>query len=246
MAITFYWTCESETLGASDYSASDNTATKTGSPTIASAAGKIGTNGISSPASASSHYAFDASGIVGFVGSAGYWWQAVGAWPASGGVCGFQVLGTNSGDLLAVISSSTDELQFRNAQFGGTSVNLTTSANLVPDTWYGIIVRWDFTTATASKKKIEIYDSSGVAISGMPAEVTSADYSTSKPADLVTLQIARHSASSTSIHYNDNYIIADTYDGVTSAMLSYSSYSQFSPTTIVPKAMHYRRMLARA
>lgn len=234
MAITFYWRCEGTTFsGTHDYSAGDSTPTALGSPSIASGAAKVGSFGISSPASATSHYAFDATSILGMVGSVGFWFKAASANPATGTAYGFQCVGTDTADLIAVYASGTDEIQFRNAN-SGTNSNLTSSsANLVADNWYGCIIRWDFTTPTSCSKKLEVYDSSGSLISGLPSELTGVNLSTSIPADLVSIQIGRHSSGSAVVQYSDNFIIGSGYSDVTSAMLAYDSYTDFTSPLVV-------------
>lgn len=231
MAITFFWRCEGTTFDAThDYSAGDSTPTSLGSPSIEAGAAKVGSNGISGPASATSHYAFDAASILGMVGSAGFWFQAVTANPATGSAYGFQVVGADTANLIAVYASGTDEIQFRNVLSGGSNSNLTSSAaNLVAGSWYGVIIRWDFTTPSSSSKKLEVYDSAGNLLSGLPSELTGTDLSASVPAELATIQCGRHSSGSAVVQYADNFVISDTYAEVTAAMLSYTSYTQFAP-----------------
>lgn len=233
MAITFYWRCEGTTFsGTHDYSAGDSTPTSLGSPTIAGGAAKVGSFGISCPVSVTSHYEFDATSILGMVGSVGYWFQAVSANPASGTAYGFQAVGTDTTDLIAVYASGTDEIQFRNSN-SGTNSNLTsTSADLVAGNWYGVIIRWDFTTPSSSSKKLEVYNSAGSLISGLPAELTGANLTTSVPADLVSIQCGRHSSGSAVVQYADNFIIGSGYNDVTAAMLAYDSYTDFTPSLV--------------
>lgn len=235
MAITFYWRCEGTTFNAThDYSAGDSTPTSLGSPSIAAGAAKVGSNGISCPVSATSHYAFDAASILGMVGSAGYWFKAVTANPASPSVLGFQVVGTDTANLISVLVSGTDEIQFRNALSGGSASNLISSAaDLAPDTWYGIIIRWDFTTPSSSSKKLEVYDSAGSLISGLPSELTGANLSASVPAELATIQCGRHSSGSAVVQYSDNFIIGSGYNDVTAAMLAYDSYTDFASPLVI-------------
>jgi hypothetical protein len=242
MAITFFWRCEGTTFDAThDYSAGDSTPTALGTPSIAAGAAKVGSNGISCPVSDTSHYGFDAASILGMVGSAGWWFKAVSANPASGSAYGFQTVGTDTTDLIAVFSSSTDEIQFRNAN-SGTNSNLTTSgATLVAGNWYGVIIRWDFTTPSSSSKKLEVYDSAGSLISGLPAELTGADLTTSVPADLVSIQCGRHSSGSAVVQYADNFVIGSAYADVTPAMLGYSTYVDFSPVLALMLPQFYRR-----
>lgn len=226
MTIKLFWRCESTTFdGTHDYSAGDSTPTALGSPSISAAAGKVGTNGISCVASVGSHYALDAASIVGPVGSAGYWYKAVTANPATANIIGLDITGTGN-DILAVYSNGTDEVQFRNGLDGSTTHNITTSgANLAPDTWYGIIIRWDFSNPASASKKLEVYNSAGTLLSGMPAEITATDLSTSVPSAYTTIRCGRHSAGSAVVQYADHFVIADTYEGVTAAMLATASYS---------------------
>jgi hypothetical protein len=242
MAITFFWRCEGTTFDAThDYSAGDSTPTSLGTPSIAAGAAKVGSNGISCPVSVTSHYAFDAASIVGMVGSAGFWYQAVSANPAAG-TLGFQVAGTDTANLMNVLANGTDEIQFRNALSGSGNNNLTsTAANLAPDTWYGIIIRWDFTTPSSSSKKLEVYDSAGSLLSGLPAELTGTDLSASVPAELATLQCGRHSSTSAVVQYSDNFIIGSGYNDVTAAMLAYDSYTDFSSVLAGLLPQFYRR-----
>lgn len=242
MAITFFWRCEGTTFdGTHDYSAGDSTPTSLGSPSIASAAAKVGSNGISGPVSATSHYAFAAAGILGMVGSVGWWFHNVAAIPASPSVFGFQVVGTDTTDLISVLVSGTYEIQFRNAKAGTTSNLVSTAANLAADTWYGVIIRWDFTTPSSSSKKLEVYDSAGSLISGLPSELTGANLTTSVPADLVSIQCGRHSSGSAVVQYADNFVIGSAYADVTPTMLGYSTYVDFSPVLAVMLPQFYRR-----
>jgi hypothetical protein len=242
MAITFFWRCEGTTFdGTHDYSAGDSTPTSLGTPSIAAGAAKVGSNGISCPVSATSHYSFDIGSISGMVGSAGYWFKTVSAYPAAGAVCGFQIVGATTTNLLNVQASGTDELTFRNAQAGGSGSSLTTSgANLAPDTWYGVIVRWDFTVPSSSSKKLEVYDSSGNLLAGMPTELSGTNLASSAPIELTTVQCGRHSSTSAVVQYADNFVISDAYDEVTAAMLAYDSYTDFS------SVVTYLKLLADA
>lgn len=242
MAITFFWRCEGTTFDAThDYSAGDSTPNSLGSPSIAAGAAKVGSNGISCPVSATSHYSFDATSILGMVGSAGWWFQVVASLPAAPSAFGFQVVGTDTTDLISVLVLDPDEIQFRNANGGTTSNLVSTAANLVADAWYGVIIRWDFTTPASSSKKLEVYDSAGSLISGLPAELTGADLTTSVPADLVSIQCGRHSSGSAVVQYADNFIIGSGYNDVTAAMLAYDSYTDFSSVLAGMLPQFYRR-----
>lgn len=77
--IVFFWTAESTTFSADDYSGGDNTPTAIGSGLeINSDAGYIGTNGVYVPTSGGRVYSFDVDGndIVPTSGRLGFWYYS--------------------------------------------------------------------------------------------------------------------------------------------------------------------------
>jgi hypothetical protein len=140
--ILFWWTCESANIGAGDYSAGDTTGTVFSAATFDVTAVKLGTNGLDCPTSGDSVRFVNASSniLVESAGRIGFWLQ-VKTW-----VAGIFIGTLNSTGVFNLQLYGTDELQFRYNDGTNDRWAITTTANLVVDTWYYIEIAWDVST----------------------------------------------------------------------------------------------------
>lgn len=230
-AIDFFWRAEGTTLnGTDDFSQGDTTADPNQDVSISATAGMVGTNGILVTApSSSSYYEFDAD-IADFAGSpstqpmsAGFIVNFRTALPQNGDIIGLEFKGTGANDRVLVSLASTNEINLRVHQQGQSAINLNTSAaNVAANTQYRIIIRLDLAN---DDRNIEVYNSSCTLIEDR--EDTSTDLSLGIPTDITSVQIAKTSADANNTWY-DNYLIENTYAGVTCAELSNDSYTDFA------------------
>lgn len=242
MAITFFWRCEGTTLdGTHDYSAGDTTATASNS-TISATAARLGTNGVLSPGAFLSNMQFSPASIIAnydnpaaLVGSVGFSVYFVTAVQGNQLTLGFRASGASTNDAIAVETATSAEMTLViRDDTGNVSRITTTAANMAAGTWYGVVARWDIAN---DKRAIEIYDAAGALIDSN--EDLATDLSTYVPdSNVATVVLAYKVASNANDVYFDTFVISDTYDEVTAAMLDYTSYTQF---TSIAWQQFYRR-----
>ncbi len=144
MALTFFWRCEGTTLrGTDDYveSGGDTTPTAGGTPSIAAGGAIVGSNGII--AGTGANYRFDTTTAVfdPTVGSFGMLFRIN---TFNNSARPLMIRGTTAANQYSLQLVGADEIKFMVGNPDGSNVSATTtSANLVVDTDYGIVCRWD-------------------------------------------------------------------------------------------------------
>ena len=234
MALTFFWRCEGTTLDAThDFSAGDTTAESAFTPSIGSAAGMVGTNGIVVD-SFGDQYVFDTtSGLANrLVGSMGLLFR-YSSWAGSSVI--FKVVGSSSAYQYGIMLAGSDEVRFYVGDPEGSNVSVvTTAANLASGTIYGIIGRWD---QANSLLRIEVY-SDPLGTPTLIEGVTNSSGFTA-PADLVAeggMRLGDASGLAGAWHI-DNVFISDTYAEPIESNFDITSYTLYNgggsgPTTL--------------
>lgn len=238
MALTFFWRCEGTTLdGTHDFTAGDNTATLNGGAEISAAAALIGSNGLNCP-TADDYAIFSPASIISVGAGAVAFSFRTSTWNADKWI--FFTTGTAPSDFLAIALNGTDEIQARHRVAGGSDVTIvTTAANLVVDTVYRVVCRWD---TTADDFRLEVYNSSNVLIEAVESLSTGID----NWADVLTFNVGAANTGA-GVHI-DNVFIADAYDEALENFLSITSYTQYgsSSAVVVPgQAQRNRRHTGR-
>lgn len=245
MAITFFWRCESTTLdGTDDYSAGDTTATAVNSPAISATQAYRGTYSVLKGSTVGGGYNFNPSSIfpgnvnspstaVGSFGFAMYWDTDV---YDTYGSSLFRFRGTDANDMLGIYTAATGTtsaqniiLRTRNAT-GGLYEITTTGAAITPGNWFRIIGRFDYPN---DDLRIEVWNEAGTLVDSEESLTT--DLSTYIPAEVANLLVVGTGpTTSGGDAYFDNFIVSDEYNGVTPAMMQYSSYQDFFSTARPP------------
>ena len=240
MALTFFWRCEGTTLdGTDDYTLGDSTASLINSGAIEAAAARVGTNGLTAPASAAGGGGFNLADNGIFPGTLASpsdlvcsfafsmkWDTAVAS--ASGTSAGFKFQGTAANDYIQVLTTNPGSnltLGLRNATNGLLSLTTTGSA-ITADNWFGVVCRLNFAT---DDRKIEIYNAAGTLVDS--AEDTSTDLASYVPADIKTtagMILGQHSGTHAQATYFDNFIISDAYDAPLQNNLTITSATEYS------------------
>lgn len=239
MALTFFWTCESETFNADDYSAGDSTPTKIGGASISIASGgaKIGSNGIVNAASVLTTYYFDVASIIPsptdpslMVFSVGYWVRQVTVDSAFRSF-GFYLTDTDANNYIMVKTATGGQLQLDIHNSAG-SITLTTSGTgMSNNTWYFVVVRVDFPN---NKRSIEIYGA-GDLVTPQSSNSSTASLATNRPTALNQyFRVGFHNASITSETHFDNAFASDSYDEALQSYANITSITELSNTIITP------------
>lgn len=244
MALKFFWRCEGTTLdGTHDYSAGDTSATATGSAAIATAAVKVGSNGVEC-VNGTDYYAFDSASIATIdQGSMACWFQYKTAVPTAGYLIPLTIREQSpaqTDDLIGIQSEASQELRLSLRKEGSAIVTLaTTAANLAIDTWYFVTASWHL---SADKRRIRVYDASGSLI--QEVEDTSTDLAGCTPGTVDTIRVGNNSSHTSGV-YVDNVFIGDAYADADTfySKRDITSYTQYSGSAVAPLAAAYYAML---
>lgn len=149
MSVRLFWRCEGLALDpVRDFSAGDTTATAVGSPAIDAGAAYVGDGGILANADPD-YYSFDPAGLVDPAeGCVGFAFRPR-AW--QNGARLFEANGTDPQDYVRMELDNNSELVVSISSSLGTNLGLTTgfsgpAANMVVDSWYRLVLRWDQAT----------------------------------------------------------------------------------------------------
>lgn len=253
MSATLIWRCEGTTLdGTDDYTLGDSTASLINSGVIEAAAARVGTNGLTAPASFAGGATFNLANNGIFPGTLASpadlvcsfafsmkWATAVAA--TSGASVGLKFQGTVANDYIQVLTTNPGSnltLGLRNATNG--LLSLTTSGGTITaDAWFGVVCRLNFAT---DSRKIEIYDASGVLVDS--AVDTATDLASYVPADIKAtagLILGQHPGAHAQATYFDNFLISTDYNAPLQNNLVITSATQYTESTI--QAFQYQTRL---
>jgi len=226
--ITFFWTCESTTLGGGDYSAGDTTATANGAPEISSTYARAGTNSVRIN-NIGENYQFDvASDIYAEEGSfacsiyLATWDQSLVIRIDDADV---------GGNYVYITLVDPDEIKLELSTDGaGSNAITTTDANLTTGNWYGIVARWN---KSAGDMRLEIYDANGD-LQGTPVEDLGIN-SNYFPvmADIDRLRVGDAGAGWPDL-YIDNVLVSNSYDEPLEDNLAITSFSEYGGAAVSP------------
>lgn len=226
MAVTLFWRVEDLVLdGTHDLSAGGTTFALTGDGSIGTTAARVGTNGFAT-VNANDFVDLSASSIVNLnEGRYGFWMQAKTSWLTSGGLGGVNLRNSTGGfgnDLIQIRGDSTDELELRLSQQGGSASDLATAgANMSINNWYWIEVGWDF---PGNRRQIIARDTSLNELANN--EDTSTNLSTFKPTAINQIRFGQ--SSRTDPLWLDQLIISDDYDVPLHPYALYTSATQLA------------------
>ena len=213
--VTFYWSGESTSFTANDYSAGDNTPTFVGGAAITTP-GKIGSNSIQIYAE-TDVVTFDIDGIADArnEGSWGCWFKTpVGNWPITATQRIIELRAAGDSHIRVEVADRGDldigrlTMRVRDEGAGGTTLN--TQGVLSDDTWYYVIARWSRSRLTV---KLEVYNESGDIVAFSKAHPgNNAFPGSTDPA--ITLRVGSNFTGGTNDIYVDNIVFCDTPEGV--------------------------------
>jgi hypothetical protein len=240
MALKFFWTCESTTLGASDYTAgADTTATAVGTapaPTIASGAALVGTYGVDIPAG-SRRFTFDSDDAI-FSASQGAWGCLFRKSSHSdyATILSARPAGDNYGTF-RLWFNDIDQLMFTHGHPDTTTDVATATTTIANATTYGVVCRWNQATDTL---RIEVYtDPLGTPTLASGVSYTSWTYSSAWGDEADGFQIGEAGVAGF-IGYIDQVFVDDAYDAPIQNKFGITSYTQYassaSPARFAPYA----------
>lgn len=230
MALKFFWRCEGTTLdGTDDFTAGDNTATLNSAAAINTDAVRYGTNGLDSPSTQDyASFTISSQDLASLtLGSFGFAFRIT---SFLNGVIMFaatELATPNNHIRITMVGTDTDtgrELEFSIRRSGSGAATLTTTdANLLLNTWYHVIGRYD---QPNNDRKLEVYDTNGTLITSV--EDTSTAYNAPNAFDI--LQVGVVNGSGTIDVHTDNFFIGDVYAEPIEDNFDITSYTQYGAT----------------
>lgn len=232
---TFFWRCEGTTLDAThDHSAGDTTATAFSAIAIDATSALVGSNGCNANAGSDDNYNFASASIFSTAQGAAAFKVQVKTWGDDTSILSIYNAGAPSDQIILELEG-TDELLMRHRVNGGDNNTHTTSAsNLVINTTYIFVIRWNVSTST---RRIETYTSGGTLIEGISATSPAL----SAQGALTIFEFGTGGGGGR--FWLDNLVVGDAYADPVETWANYTSYTQIGGSSNAPRAMHYKRLL---
>lgn len=216
---TFFWTCESTTLGANDYSAGDTTASATGTMSISSTFPLKGSNSCLTTDNGD-YYVFSSASIAAASeGSMGILVRYLTSIP-TGTAVGIPLAAKDSADNdQAGFSSAVDEVRGFVRQQGGSTISVTTTTvNLIADTTYFVTMAWDI---SGDREKVAVYDANCNLIQQITDTVT--DLAGALPGGFTDIRVGNQT-SHTGAMTLDTVVFASDYDAPVADACAWTSF----------------------
>jgi len=224
--ITFFWTCESTTFDADDYSVGDDTPTVTASASISSTQARAGTNSVKVPL-VGSYYWFTEADDIGVVaeGSIGFSVYGTADLADLQGIwCGLFDGDTPNTRIRVSMPTADGNVAFDIGENGeGNTQVITTGAPVSAGAWFGIVFRWH---ESNQDMRLEVYNAAGTLVdSAENLSVGATSWPTDTPID--RLFVGDIGGADNADFYVDNVFASSNYNEPLQDFLGIASISEY-------------------